>query len=248
VKKQIAGIITVMLAFAGVTFADGVWADYDGASPFIVRYMDADDVGTITLAATAVTCVDDGNSTAISLTPTLTLAELVAAINACTNATGTKNFEAKMWAGVSADTVSNQIVAVSATTLTKTWSTVAKWDTSVCLHYDVVANGLPFGPDAEIGSAGVITGLYGEPAGTGNRTVSVYVNGSRKFYQTFVSPFYVPTADSTVNVVNATFDASTVDLGAGIPVGKDYVGFARVACATTATTGGLGLSIERPRP
>ena len=233
--------IAVLAIFATIAAQAGsVWNAADSAAPFAVRYMDADNVGTITVTTNTIVLTDDGNTNTITYAAAYnTLSEIVAGINAATNTAGTKNFEAVYWAGLAADTVTNTyIVNLAATTVTRQWNYDAKWDTSVCKHYDsaagVMVNTTPV-------TAGKINRIFGDPAGTGNVTVTLYVDGSVKWQRAITSPVYVLGVASATNVAD---NASPFDFELDIPVGSQSA-FVRAARATTATTGGIGISDTR---
>jgi hypothetical protein len=118
---------------------------------------------------------------------------------------------------------------------------VVLWDTSNCLHYDVVANP-GMGRDRPAGGVG-IGSIYGDFTGTGNVTLSVYVNRSRKFLKTIESPVYVLGVASATNVASTLIEPFIV-FDTPLVIGADQVGFVRAARATTATTGGIGCGIE----
>ncbi len=235
--KNMNMIITVcaVLAVAGFAVADDVWCDYDEASPLVVKY-NGTETATIQVAAGSVVQVTDGTTTT-TLLADITLATLAAALRAAEDDEGDKEWSVKYWAGIAADTVStNDLIVVAANAVTKEADFSIKWDVSNQKHYDAVVQP----------GVGTITDIIGEPAGTGDATVSVYVGGERRFYQTIVSPTYVLSATSTVNVANATINlGDLIDLGAGIRVGASEIGFVRCE-RTTATTGGIGASVSRP--
>jgi len=277
-------ILAVLLACFGWTaLAGSAWNEADTTAPFAIRYMDADNVGTITVTSNTVVLVDDGNTNTIThATAYNTLTEYMAGVNAATNTSGTKNFEAVYWCGLAADAIAtNSLVALSATTLTRQWSYAVKWDTSTCLHYDsAVGAMIQTTPVA----AGKIDRIFGDPIGTGDVTLSIYVDGSKKWSRLIASPVYVtPSSTSTGGwvvptvtntfitvgggtnaavtqitnsivsagyTVTATTNANTADNGVAfdlavdIPVGTQPA-FVRAARATSATTGGIGISDTR---
>jgi hypothetical protein len=251
------GFITLIALVLGGLFAvrpaqaGSAWGDYDSASPLLVRYMDDAATGTITIAASSVTITDAGNANTYSLSASTNKLDLLyAAITSATNASGTKNFQAMYWAGIAADTCgSNALITASATAVTKTWSTVLKWDTSNCLHYDVVVSGMG-GYLSAVGGMS-IDAIYGSPEGTGNVTLDMYAGGVKKYSKVFTSPYYTTpaTLDGTGITTNVAINGvyPNESLGNGIYVGASEVGFVRATRATTATTGGIGCNFNWQR-
>jgi len=246
-KRTFVTIITLLVVMACGVFAESVWNDADEASPLLVRYKDADKVGTITVAASTVTITDDSNANALSFGASSTLADLYAAITSATNASGAKNFEAAYFAGISGDAcLTNYLVTAAATTITKEWNRVLLWDTSNCLHYDVVA-GTP-GPNTPI-SGYSINEIYGSPTGTGDVTIEVYEvkqsdqDGNRLFLKVVTSPVYVYGVGYATNVADNIANPLIV-LGEGVYIGNDAYGFVRMT-RTAATTGGVGFGYNR---
>jgi len=235
--------LTILLAALALTvpaFAGSIWSAADGAAPFAVRYKDGANVGTITATSTTIVCTDDGNANTLTLTAdSYTLADVLAFVNAATNASGDKNFEAKIWAGLSADVVTNTYVtALSATAVDRQWNYDVKWDTSVVKRYDAAAGVLV---NTSYVNEGKVHRIFGSPAGTGAVTLSVYVDGSVRWQKVIASPVYVKAEDNTTNVAdNAVFFSEEVNIDVG-----NQPAFVRAARATTATTGGIGLSESR---
>lgn len=236
---KILTLMGILIGFTSPAFAGSIWNSYDSAAPFVIKYKDAAKVGTIQITATGIVLVDDGNTSTLAYSASEdTLEEVLAWIQAQTNATGTKNFETVIWAGLGADLVTNGYLVVSAAdTLTTEWDYDVKWDTSNCLHYDSAAGVMVGSTPVQAGKIGRV---FGDPVGTGNVTLSVYVDGSVKWSRLITSPVYVKAADNTTNVADAS---SAFDYEVNIDVGTQPA-FVRAARATTATTGGIGLSVD----
>tara|TARA_R110002110_G_scaffold336074_3_gene546633 strand:+ start:10225 stop:10956 length:732 start_codon:yes stop_codon:yes gene_type:complete len=229
----------LLIALSVPAYAGSVWNAADSASPFVVRYTDAAKVGTIEITATGIVATDDSNANTLAYSASEnSLTEVLAWINSATNATGTKNFEAKIWGGIGSDLVTNGYFGVlSENTLTKEWDYDVKWDTSNCLHYDSAAGVMVGSTPVQAGKIGRV---FGDPIGTGNVTLSIYVDGSVKWSRLITSPVYVLSADATVNVAETS---SAFDYEVNIDVGTQPA-FVRASRATTATTGGIGLSVD----
>jgi len=248
-KKSMKYLSLIAVLFMAVSlYAGSGWTDADGASPLLVRYLDNDHVGTITVAAGVVTATDDGTANALSFDAAGTLDDVLNHINSATNASGEKNFQAMYWAGIAADScLTNYLVVAAATTIKAEWNDVILWDTSNCLHYDCVGSQpspSTLGAGTAIGGFN-ITKIFGEPTGTGDITVSVYVGGNRKYLKFYESPVYVLGVAAATNVAS-TYIAPEVDLDEGIAVPPYQVAFVRMACASSATTGGCGMIKTNP--
>lgn len=241
-KKAWITILALVLAtFAFSAFAqdDYNWEPYDSSEAIAVKYVGSG-AATITITNSIVTVVDAGNSTAISLTPAYTIADLTAAIGACTNAAGAQNFLCKRWAAIDTDTVSNMFITATADTLTANqWEYHAKWDTSGAKHYDVVPGHLM--PDNQVQGGFLIDAVTGEPDGTGNVTLGVYEDNTLIWKQTIASPQYV---SALVAATNTAVNTVTLfePLGIRAKANKRYL--VRATRASTATTGGIGILLK----
>lgn len=238
-------ILTALIAFCAMIVsvqAASVWSDADAASPILIRYTDADGTGTVTITTHSITLTDSGQANSLELTAATYLSNVVETIVNATNAAQEKNFEVIYWGGLPSDLVSNKIVAASATTVNKEWSRVAKWDTSTCLHYDVVTSSRA--ADSTMGNMD-ITQVFADPTGTGDVTLEVYVAGTRQFLKTYESPIYVLSDTNTTNNADNNI-AVDLSFSPGIHVGPTQVGFIRATRETTATTGGIGACFTRP--
>ena len=229
-------VLCALLAPMVIAEDDYAWKAADSSEAIRVKYKGSA-TATIQIAAAAVTVVDDGNSTAIALTTAFDIDDLTAAVAAVTNASGVRNFECQKWAALGADTVSNKFIAASAATLTPNlWEYHAAWDTSGAKHYDVVPSGLI---RDTIQGAFVIDRITGEPDGTGAVTVNVYENDTVVWKKTFASPVYVP---ALVAATNTAVNTISLDEEVGIRAKEGIRYLIRATRATTATTGGIGVS------
>lgn len=174
-----------------------------------------------------------------------TIAELGAAVAACTNRDGTFTLTVDTSTSLAADSTDGELLDGVYTGAANAWLEIP-WDTSAALHYSVSRPQAPlFARGTVIDRAGVAVGgkvsrVYGEPTGTGNVTLSIYVAGSLKYQKTYVSPQYVLGAGNT-NVADAVV---SLDVEPGIPYGPQDAVIVRAARATTATTGNLGVITE----
>lgn len=248
--KRISTILLVLAAFCVLpclVLAGDSWRDYDEASPLLVRYNNSNGTGTIAVIATTITITDDGNANTYSMaTGSTTVADIYTAITTATNTSGDKNFEASYSCALAADIVTTNYLVVGTNTLDKEWDDDLKWDTSTCLHYDVpISMPSPYKGTGYMGTRNV-SGIYGSPDGTGNVTLSMYVDGSKRFGRTYLSPVGVAGINAGASAAtNLTENGVYPDIQftRGIRVGRVNA-FVRAARATTATTGGLGVDFD----
>ena len=224
------------------------WKQYDTESPFLIKYSGTGAATVTVVTAGNTTISDDGNETSIDTTNTI--ADVMALINAVTNAAGVKNFSTKLWGGLAADTCTLKMLTAAATVLTKNeWSNVMKWDVSVGLTADVVVSQLI---GDQVKTPRLLTGIYGDPIGTGNVTARVYNGGSLVWQKTFTSPTYVwpatlLTGGTNINTNTLAADAVVhVNEPVNIRLSADKVAFVRLTRATTCTTtlGGVGAAYK----
>lgn len=178
-----------------------------------------------------------------------TIAELAAAIVALTNASNEAKLIVDQSQSLSTDSTDGELLAGTYTAAAGEWLEVL-WDTSACLFYQV---SFPKAPFFDASGNEIVKGqrvpvpfnidkVFGEPTGTGNVTLSVYVDGSTKYTKTYTSPFYVLGAGGT----NVASQVINIDESPGIPVGSQNAVIIRAARATTATTGNLGTVVKQP--
>lgn len=244
-NKLIMVILAMLLAVPIMGNAQDTASKFntaDTACPVIVKYIGSS-TNNFTITANNLTAVFDGSSSTKSLGPTITTADVAGFLNAITNGDGHAVFKAKVWEALSTDIVTNKIRQCTNFVAGSTWDkSIFKWDTSVALTYDAICDvpnsaGMPMG-------AYEITGIVGDPTGTGNVTLNVYGDDTMLYQKTFTSPVYVPTdvgttntaADAVVTLESANFP--------GIWIGAGQRGLVRATRATTATTGGVGATIK----
>lgn len=232
----------IALLIAGFAFADSIHtADADGSaalrfknlgSEVVVFNLYAGDSATNSIViGSTVNTLDFSGAGADTLT------EIAADIAACTNSAGVPVLLVDIACAVGTDSTDDELldaqtVTVAAASGSKQYWGEIVWDTSVHLAYDVYipnANMDPNGVRSDIN----IAKIYGNPLGTGARTSSIYIDGDLA-WQSYDGD---PAARYTNETALADF---TLARDVGIPAGTKSV-LLRVECATTATTGMVGL-------
>ncbi len=252
-KKTMLFAVCV-LALATSAFAqNSVWKVQDDESPVLLKYEGTQGDLTITVstgATAAVIFTETGKTNTVNFAA-LTVDGFVAAVNALTGYGSTTNnyirpWKALKWGAIGTDTLSNLVVAVSATSVTKgEWSTILKWDTSQTKHYNAVVSGIA--GDSIIGGR-YVTDIFGDVGGTGNLTVTLYEDDTVKFSRTVaeVTGWYYGAATNVVPTSTpGNIPATGFSLGSGVYIGQGKVGFVRAAMSTTATTGGIGAATKQ---
>jgi len=229
-----------LLAALGVVHAaqDGVtiFNEADEAKALTVRYR-GNAAATITNTTTTVICSDGGTLTTITMEEADTMAELVADINAATNSSGDRNFSADYYCTLSTDVPSNKVIAASLLTISdgKQYSFLTM-DTSAFKSFDVARTSADLANGIKSSSALTLTGITGVPGGTGDATISVYVDDDMKYQYSEENPVY-SSSDGSIFNTNAIV---ALNLVLELYAGKERV-HVRAARATTATTGGVGM-------
>lgn len=159
-----------------------------------------------------------------------TVAEFAAAIAAATNSAGTAVLVVDTDCSLGTDSTDGELLTGSYTSDATGWLEIP-WDTSACKFYSVYV------PDVNAGgirsSQLKVGSVYGNPAGTGNVTLDVYLDGTLA-WQKLLPEVYAYTNNT-----------KSVDLPVmvDIPVGNKAV-MIRATRASTATTGILGATLE----
>ena len=244
-KKVISYLVLALFAMTINAGAQTFFATAD-SSPALRVYNAYTGTATIVIQGTGGTqyvATVDGLATTISAKTNIAL--LGAAIAAVTNTSGTANLLVDTSVSLAGDTTVTAIQAGGYTAAPNSWVSIP-WDTSQCLHYDAsIQRGPAFKPgtmtdvSGRWSIGGRINRINGDITGTGDVTVSVYVNGVLKYQRVQTSPIYVQPANGT----NYTADASVVLHDApDIAFGAQDSVIVRAARASTATTGNIGFT------
>jgi hypothetical protein len=175
-----------------------------------------------------------------------TVAELAAAIEALTNSAGLKPLTVKYWCSLGTDTISNKVLTATNTIAASKheWTDIGVWDTSTLLAYPVAV--------APGDNPKVLKSIDGNVAGTGNITLDVYSCNMADNTQakigtwSVVSPIYVAGSMASISNVYSSDDVTMgiINMPVNVPVGRGEAVLVRASRATTATTGGVGITVE----
>jgi len=247
-------IVLVMLAPALVFAQGSAWRSEDDSAPFAIKVKTDDTVKAYVDNTANVFSLTNSSDTAanvsVTLTPSTDVDDIVSDIESATNSNGRYVYDAMVWEALSTDTVSNKMVAGNVTLVNHEWDVQTEWDTSACLFYSCI----PDEPVSDNSAPGGyrITGILGDPGGTGDVTVRIYQDNTLAYQATIESPVYTTpqVVNYTGTVTNVTVDQVTlgggeVNLGSGVWIGGGKRGVVKVTRGTTATTGGIGVTIGR---
>ncbi len=247
--KKVVGLIACVLMATGAMaqVVKAVEADKSIAFRIYNGY-----TGTLTLTVRGggtqiVASVDGGCVNTITGTGDAdTIAKVEAALVACTNTAGLTGLKVDSDCALADDSTDAELISfTNASIAAGEWANVY-WDTSAHLSYDL------YFPD-NVNQAGQgaykITKISGNPVGTGNVTLSIYLDRVLIDQRVYVSPVYVNPA--TWGMAATDTNAFTADNNVTIdyPLGPLRCTGAqpvliRAARATTATTGMLAATVE----
>lgn len=176
-----------------------------------------------------------------------TVGEWVGAINAVTNRDGTFTLTADGSVSLNSDTVQGKLLDGSYTGAVNAWLEIP-FNTTNALHLTaaipkspIFARGTQRELPPKVSTGGKVASVYGDIAGTGNVTLSVWVSGNLKYRRVITSPQYVLGAGNT-NVADATVFLSVEP---NVPYGPQDAVVIRAARGTTMTTSAnLGVLTE----
>lgn len=159
-----------------------------------------------------------------------TIAELAAAIAACTNSAGVAVLTVDQMCSLAADSTDGELMDTAVTITPGRWGNIALWDTSDVKHYSVyLPDERTGGPDGDR----VLKKIMGDPGGTGALTVEVYKD------RTEVLQYAYPT-----NVPSGVAESLSFELNPDIPVGRTGNVLIRASRASTGTTGNVAAGVE----
>ena len=226
-QAQAANVMSV-LADASPAFK--VYNGYTGTLTYVVG-------SDTTIQTNTVTC--DGNVNTYLANDALTngtIALLAANVAASTNAAGTKSLKVNSEPSLAADVTIGTLLPGSYSAVKGAWLTIP-WDTSECKFYSLYLRSRTYGA---VG-AYRIGKILGNPAGTGDLTLSVYKVGVLISQKVITSPVYVNPATLLVGGTNVSTNTLGIvaivnlDEEVGIPASGSEAIIIRAARATTAT-------------
>lgn len=238
-KFYIIAILSALFAFTG--FAASIHTEAADTSPAIRIYNGY--TGTVSIV---ITTNGAGNNMSVTLDGlanaldgsgnTDTIAELAAAITACTNASGQIKLVSDTLCSLGADSTDGELLNGTYTATTGKWLEIP-WDTSAALFYSVYVPGQKYDSTR---TQNTLKTAYGTVTGTGDVTLNVYLNGTLAWAKALPQTYALDTNGSPVAVSSAVDLPVDID----IPVGASQSVLVRAVRATTATTGMLGITVE----
>lgn len=245
-KKSI--LTLAVIAVAGFVFgAELIYEAADGSAAIRV-YNNGSESVSITIASggagAANTVVIGTTTNTIDGSGAIdTVAELAAVIGACTNSAGSMVLIVDTDCAVSTDSTDGELLDGTYTAAAGAWAELL-WDTSDTLSYDLYLQdeSTAAWTKTRRGFA-TIDKVYGNPLGTGDLTVSIYVGGTKVWEKLCVEPDLISATNDAVIVVNNNIpELPLTDLGIPVPANKPAL--VRMKRATTATTGHVGMCVE----
>lgn len=238
--KIIAGLVLVLGILApmvraelpGITF----YNEADEAYALSVKYSGDSDNATIICTTQTIAVADGTVTNTIALTNTM--AYTLGDLQDSTNSAGNRNFTFDYYSSLSTDSLSNKLLAGVATLDVKDGKVyrTAKIDTSYSKTYDVTRSPVKLANGISGSAAATLTGITGNITGTGDATISVYVDGDKMWENVEQSPVF-STEDGSIFTTNAIVN---LNKEVNMRIGKGKRVHVRATRATTATTGGLG--------
>jgi len=241
---RIAAAFAVAVLLSGLCNAAQIVSEIEDTSPALRIKNNSASTMSITIATSGASAnnlvvIDLHTNTVDGSGSIDTIAELAAAIAACTNAAGASQPTVDADCSLAADSTDGELLDGTYTAAPGAWLELP-WDTSSHLSFDLYFPSRTYQAGV---SAYVLGSVLAAPGGTGNVTASIYKAGVLIAKKTVVSPVYVNPAtwlDGGTNVSTNSFTADAIvnlDWTVNMPfMGTDAV-IVRVARATSATTG-----------
>ena len=250
--------LAMMVAALAVTGAFGqvpigptirTWYTNDGSPAFRIKNSGTELVSiTVGTPAAVVTITNGSAATTFQLDPSTTnLGTLANAIGAWTNSSGVKTLTIDTSCSLASDIVSNNIRSgiTFIPANVHTFVDGPKWITSNVLFYTAFVPSQLYGG---VGNAKKVRTLFADLGGTGNITITGYMNGQVVYSKAITSPVYVNgqywfQAGTSTNVTD-NVGPGEFNLDLNLPVGQGDPIMFRATRATTGTTGGFGLAAD----
>lgn len=236
--KKVIGLIVAIGLIASIASAQVVMSKAQDKS--VALRVKNGDTTTLTIqvesaGAGNITVTVGGQANVIDGSGSIdTIAEVAAAIAACTNTTLKKTLTVDANCALAADSTDAELMTATYTAAPGKWLELL-WDTSAHLSYDLYL------PGGEYGSGSYkISKITGCPVGTGDVTLGIYQAGTLIGQQVYTSPKWVPQelanyASVTTNIADAVVNVDwTVDM-------RNLGGQAVIVRATRATSADAGI-------
>jgi hypothetical protein len=233
-SMKILTLIVVMLT--GTAMAGGIYFDAADDAPALRVYNSGTEAVTIQIyagdnATNSVTIGSTVNTLDFSGAGADTISEIAADIAACTNSAGETVLIVDADCSLATDSTDDELLDAQTISLgSKEWGEIV-WDTSVAKFYSAYV------PDDDVRGAirsnVKIKQIYGNPLGTGDVTLSVYLDGTLSWQK--LMPEVYAYSNNTASV--------SLPIVVDIPAQKKAI-IIRATRATTATTGMIGVEVE----
>ena len=240
--KKVIGLIVAIGLIASIASAQVVMSKAQDKS--VALRVKNGDTTTLTIqvesaGAGNITVTVGGQANVIDGSGSIdTIAEVAAAIAACTNTTLKKTLTVDANCALAADSTDAELMTATYTAAPGKWLELL-WDTSAHLSYDLYL------PGGEYGSGSYkISKITGCPVGTGDVTLGIYQDGTLIGQQIYTSPVYVNPAtllDGGTNVSTNTMGVvAVVNIDWAIDM-RNLGGQAVIVRAARASTADAGI-------
>ena len=242
-------VVAAIAMGAGVAMAGEMLVEGADGSPCMRLKASSTNVVSviITGGGTSLTVTVDGLANTVD--GCTNLAQYTVKLAACTNYAGSKPLTVDGGGALSTDTILGKLLSGTNTASAGPdgkWVELP-WDTSSCGFYQLYLANSTYDPGI---SALRINKITGEPTGTGDVTLGIYVDKVLKYRRVWNSPYYtlpsVMLSDGTAVSTNTmtTINTINIDLPVSIPKAANQAVIIRATRGTTATTGVLGATVE----
>jgi len=246
--NKVIGLIAAIGLIAGIASAQVVMSKAQDKS--VALRVKNGDTTTLTLqvesaGAGNITVTVGGQANVIDGSGSIdTIAEVAAAVAACTNTSLKKTLIVDANSALAADSTDAELLTATYTAAPGKWLELL-WDTSAHLSYDIYL------PGGEYGSGSyTLKSIQACPVGTGNATVAIYQAGVLIAQKVITSPVYVNAATLLTGGTNVNTNTLGVDATVNIdwPLGIRSLGgqavIIRASRASSADAGVISAIIE----
>ena len=238
--KKLLMIALIALIGGGVFAAGGIYFDVADDAPALRVYNGGTEAVTINIyagdsATNSVTIGSTVNTLDFSGAGADTIVEIAADIAACTNSAGATVLTVDADCSLAADSTDDELLDAQVISIaSKAWGEIV-WDTSVALFYGAY---VPDGDAPKDSRTDVrIKNIYGNAIGTGDVTLSVYLDGTLTWQKYLAEPSGIGGTNNAVVVISNGIE---IDENVDLYAQKKAI-IIRALRATTATTGNVGV-------